>query len=111
VHHFDMYATAAAAAGAEMPDDRKMDGADLLPFATGEAVGVPHEALFWRSGAQSDFGPDQHRQGPDAARRARRRVHLLVELILLWQETTMSAGTTSSLSSAICCSIRFWLRQ
>jgi uncharacterized sulfatase len=51
VHHFDMYATAAAAAGAAMPDDRPMDGVDLLPFATGEAAGVPHEALFWRSGA------------------------------------------------------------
>ena len=37
--------------GAPMPDDRKMDGVDLLPFATGEASGVPHEALFWRSGA------------------------------------------------------------
>jgi uncharacterized sulfatase len=51
VHHFDMYATAAAAAGAAMPADRKMDGVDLLPFATGETTGVPHEALFWRSGA------------------------------------------------------------
>jgi len=51
VHHFDMYATAAAAAGAPLPDDREMDGVDLLPFVTGEAQGVPHEALFWRSGA------------------------------------------------------------
>ncbi len=51
VHHFDMYATAAAAAGAPLPTDRKMDGVDLVPFATGEAEGVPHEALFWRSGA------------------------------------------------------------
>jgi uncharacterized sulfatase len=51
VHHFDMYATAAAAAGAPMPDDRVMDGVDLLPFATGQATGAPHDALFWRSGA------------------------------------------------------------
>jgi uncharacterized sulfatase len=51
VHHFDLYATAAAAGGAEMPDDRTMDGVDLVPFATGDAQGVPHEALFWRSGA------------------------------------------------------------
>jgi uncharacterized sulfatase len=51
VHHFDMFATAAAAAGAPLPDDRKIDGVDLVPFATGEARGVPHEALFWRSGA------------------------------------------------------------
>ncbi len=51
VHHFDLYATAAAAGGAAMPNDRKMDGVDLVPFATGEAQGAPHRALFWRSGA------------------------------------------------------------
>jgi arylsulfatase A-like enzyme len=28
-----------------------MDGVDLLPFATGETSGAPHEALFWSSGA------------------------------------------------------------
>ena len=50
VHHFDIYATAAAAAGAPLPGDRTMDGVDLLPFVTGEASGVPHRALFWRSG-------------------------------------------------------------
>ena len=50
VHHFDMYATAAAAGGASLPSDRKMDGVDLVPFATGDADGVPHEKLFWRSG-------------------------------------------------------------
>jgi arylsulfatase A-like enzyme len=51
VHHFDLYATAAAAAGADLPTDRVIDGVDLLPFATGESQGVPHRALFWRSGA------------------------------------------------------------
>jgi arylsulfatase A-like enzyme len=42
---------AIVAAGAPLPDDREMDGVDLLPFAMGQATGVPHEALFWRSGA------------------------------------------------------------
>jgi arylsulfatase A-like enzyme len=51
VHHFDAFATAAAAAGAPLPTDRTMDGIDLLPFARGEVEGVTHEALFWRSGA------------------------------------------------------------
>ncbi|MEM7412403.1 MAG: sulfatase-like hydrolase/transferase [Myxococcota bacterium] len=51
VHHFDMYATAAAAGGAPLPRDRQVDGVDLVPYATGEAEGVPHRALFWRSGA------------------------------------------------------------
>lgn len=51
VHHFDLYSTAAAAGGASLPADRKIDGVDLVPFARGEATGVPHDALFWRSGA------------------------------------------------------------
>ena len=51
VHHFDLYATAAAAAGAEVPQDRKLDGVDLMPFVRGELDADPHEALFWRSGA------------------------------------------------------------
>ena len=51
VHHFDFFATAAAAAGAPLPTDRKIDGVDLTAFVRGEAEGVPHEKLFWRSGA------------------------------------------------------------
>lgn len=51
VHHFDVFTTAAAAGGAELPTDRTIDGIDLLPFATGEARGATHERLFWRSGA------------------------------------------------------------
>jgi uncharacterized sulfatase len=48
VHHFDIYATAAAAAGAPMPSDRKMDGVDLAPYALGDMATPPHERLFWR---------------------------------------------------------------
>lgn len=51
VHHFDVYATAAAAAGAPLPTDRKIDGVDLVPFARGEVEGTTHDRLFWRSGA------------------------------------------------------------
>ncbi len=48
--HVDIFATAAAAAGAEMPVDRVMDGVNLLPYAMGEAEGTPHDTLYWRSG-------------------------------------------------------------
>ena len=52
VHHFDMYATAAAAAGADLPADRIIDGVDLTPHVLGTATAeVPHEYLFFRSGA------------------------------------------------------------
>jgi arylsulfatase A-like enzyme len=46
----DVFATAAAAAGAALPSDRVIDGVDLVPFVTGAKAGRPHEALFWRSG-------------------------------------------------------------
>ena len=52
VHHFDMYATAAAAADADLPTDRVMDGVDLTPFVTAsETTDLPHDYLFFRSGA------------------------------------------------------------
>jgi len=52
VHHFDLFPTFAAAGGAALPTDRKLDGVDLLPFVRGEAGGVPHRTLFWREGYQ-----------------------------------------------------------
>lgn len=51
VSHFDIFATAGAAAGSVMPTDRAIDGVDLMPFVDGSAPGSPHAALFWRSGA------------------------------------------------------------
>ena len=53
VAHIDVFATAAAAAGAELPKDRKIDGIDLVPYAIRENPGDAHEALFWRSGHYS----------------------------------------------------------
>jgi len=48
--HIDLFTTAAAAADAPLPDDRPIDGVDLVPFATGKQRGAAREALFWRSG-------------------------------------------------------------
>jgi len=50
VGHIDIFATAAAAAGAQVPKDRVIDGVDLLPYLQGKATGRPHQTLFWRSG-------------------------------------------------------------
>ena len=52
VHHIDLFHTIAGAAGASLPNDRKLDGVDLMPFITGETTGVPHDTLFWREGHQ-----------------------------------------------------------
>ncbi len=50
VGHIDIFATAAAAAGAVAPTDRTIDGVDLLPHLQGKLTGRPHQTLFWRSG-------------------------------------------------------------
>jgi arylsulfatase A-like enzyme len=50
VGHVDVFATAAAAAGATMPTDRVMDGVDLVPFVAGKKSTRPHKSLFFRSG-------------------------------------------------------------
>ena len=46
----DILPTSAAAAGAELPSGRKLDGVNLFPYLTGEKKQPPHEVLFWRSG-------------------------------------------------------------
>ena len=53
VTSLDFYPTAAAAAGAEPPAERRLDGVDLLPYLDGKKSGPPHEYLFWRMGPQS----------------------------------------------------------
>lgn len=50
VAHVDIFATAAAAAGAAEPKDRPIDGVDLMPYLAGKKLGRPHRTLFWRSG-------------------------------------------------------------
>mgnify|MGYP001498470568 FL=1 len=50
VHHFDIYATIADAAGATVPTNVEVDGVSLLPYARGEEKVKPHETLFWRAG-------------------------------------------------------------
>jgi arylsulfatase A-like enzyme len=57
VHHFDLYATAAGVAKADMPSDRKIDGVNLMDYiphvaeaAPDKQGQIPHEKLFWKSG-------------------------------------------------------------
>ncbi len=48
VAHIDLFPTLVAAAGGDLPDDRVIDGVDLLPYA-GDAGAAPERALFWRN--------------------------------------------------------------
>ena len=53
VAHIDLFTTTAAAAGAPLPNDRIIDGVDLLPYLAPDAdpaLPPPHETLFWRQG-------------------------------------------------------------
>jgi arylsulfatase A-like enzyme len=48
--HIDVFPTAAAASGAQLPVGRQIDGVNLLPFVTGHATPPLARTLFWRSG-------------------------------------------------------------
>jgi len=43
----DILPTVAVAAGAKLPQDRKIDGVNLIPYLTGQNKKTPHEILFW----------------------------------------------------------------
>ncbi len=53
VIQLDIPATALAAAGVAPPEEKPLDGVNLLPFLSGKESGVPHETLFWRFGEQT----------------------------------------------------------
>ena len=51
VSAMDIFATSCAAANVTMPDDRKIDGVNLMPFLSGDnSVTNPHDALYWKAG-------------------------------------------------------------
>jgi arylsulfatase A-like enzyme len=52
VIQLDILPTALAAAGVEVKPEWKIDGVNLLPYANGENKAAPHDALYWRFGAQ-----------------------------------------------------------
>tara|TARA_R110002050_G_scaffold141496_2_gene266689 strand:+ start:34404 stop:35831 length:1428 start_codon:yes stop_codon:yes gene_type:complete len=51
VSSLDVAATAVAIAG--LPNDRNLDGVNILPFVKGEKTGVPHDILYWRWRSQA----------------------------------------------------------
>jgi arylsulfatase A-like enzyme len=102
----DLFATAAAAADADLPEDRSYDGVDLLPFLSGARPDQPHEALFWRSGYNKsvrsgdwklllneldgdtllyDLSQDKYEQ-TDAARRRPEVVRDLIRQLHTWEK-------------------------
>ena len=44
----DIFATATALAGAQISNDKPIDGVDLMPWLTGKNDGPVHERLYWR---------------------------------------------------------------
>lgn len=52
VIQLDILPTALAAAGVTVEPAWEIEGVNLLPYLSGESAGAPHEALYWRFGAQ-----------------------------------------------------------
>ena len=50
IHQNDILPTVAEAAGAQIPNDRIIDGKNLIPYINNEIKTPPHETLFWISG-------------------------------------------------------------
>lgn len=51
VAHVDLLPTLAAAAGADLPTDRVIDGIDIMVEATGDGlIQRPNDAIYWQSG-------------------------------------------------------------
>ena len=46
----DLLTTMVIAAGGTIPDDRPMDGVDLIPFVLNQKEEAPHEYLYWQRG-------------------------------------------------------------
>jgi arylsulfatase A-like enzyme len=68
----DIFPTAAALAGARLPEGAALDGVNLIPFLTGEKPGAPHERHFWRTGGGASWAVREgrhklvrHRGEPD----------------------------------------------
>ncbi len=55
VSSLDVFATAAALAGAKVPASHVLEGTNILPYLRGERGGAPHERLFWRTGGGAKF--------------------------------------------------------
>jgi arylsulfatase A-like enzyme len=49
--HLDLLPTICTAAGAPLPGNRTLDGADALPMAVSQAKS-PHDAIYWSQGGQ-----------------------------------------------------------
>ncbi len=53
ISSLDLFPTAVALAGGELPKDRPYDGVNLLPYLAGTAKRSPHEVLCWRNGTNA----------------------------------------------------------
>jgi len=53
VSNLDIFSTIGHLAGASLPDDRALDGANMFPFFTGEQEGEPERPLFSKSDTYS----------------------------------------------------------
>ena len=58
ISNVDIFSTVGNLAGASLPTDRKMDGANMLPYLSGAKVGGPDRPLFTKNGTCSQVIKD-----------------------------------------------------
>jgi arylsulfatase A-like enzyme len=45
----DVFTTTIAITGCDLPDNRKYDGINLIPYTLGDSLDLPHNFLYWRT--------------------------------------------------------------
>lgn len=55
VNATDLFTTTVELAGAKVPQDRKIDGVNLIPYLTGKMPGNPHDTFFFRRKDQDSW--------------------------------------------------------
>lgn len=104
VSSLDIAATAVALAG--QPNDRKLDGVNLVPFLCGQQSVAPHEALFWRFWNQAAV-----RAGPWKYLVAGNAAEYLFDLSTDENETRNLIKTHPELAAQLKAKLTDWTRQ
>ena len=88
----DVFATASAAAGLDLPRDRWIDSIDLVSHLTGRKAELPHDGLFWRMGPRGALRKGDWKIVREAGRRGGEPKIELFRLVRDVGETENLAG-------------------
>lgn len=108
VSSLDVTATALTLAGAPLPQERRLDGVNLIPFLKGEATGLPHAHLFWRTGGGQSYAV---RAGPWKLVRNGKQPDELYDLSADIAETKNLAAEQPAVAARLAAELAAWNKE